>query len=293
MAARGERCRCIRCREVGDNNKAAATSELVERVYAGNEGREMFFSIESGPKETLLGFVRLRFPPRNRAFLRLPTPNTPEADARAKAAGRGGKGGKNGAIGELNSEGETNGEGRGGSDAKLVTRDESWFAIPFPELVGAALIRELHVYGQLVATSSKQATHQPQHSGIGRRLMQAAEDRAALSGYCKLAVIAGIGTRNYYRKLGYELEGDGGFMIKHLPRSHPKRVERALRLAAFALLAAALLAALLWSLGWQMGWWGAEPEPPPPPLPWHDPKVVGRWLKRAMFRRRRGVRVVT
>ena len=30
----------------------------------------------------------------------------------------------------------------------------------------------------------------------------------------KLAVISGVGTRHYYRKLGYELEGT--YMVKHL-----------------------------------------------------------------------------
>lgn len=39
-------------------------------------------------------------------------------------------------------------------------------------------------------------------------LMEEAE-RIALEehGVKKMAVIAGVGTRNYYRKLGYELEG--------------------------------------------------------------------------------------
>ena len=46
----------------------------------------------------------------------------------------------------------------------------------------------------------------PQHVGFGRRLMEDAEDIAAAAGYSRLAVIAGIGTRNYYRKLGYEVE---------------------------------------------------------------------------------------
>lgn len=35
--------------------------------------------------------------------------------------------------------------------------------------------------------------------------------------YRRIAVIAGVGVRNYYRKLGYELEGDGEFLIKSLP----------------------------------------------------------------------------
>lgn len=37
------------------------------------------------------------------------------------------------------------------------------------------------------------------------------------AGYRRIAVIAGVGVRNYYRKLGYELEGEGEFLIKSLP----------------------------------------------------------------------------
>jgi hypothetical protein len=62
-----------------------------------------------------------------------------------------------------------------------------------------------------------------------------------------VAVIAGIGARNYYRKLGYEVEDDGGFMIKAIPKH--KRMLARVRLAApraAALLPfAPLLAALL------------------------------------------------
>lgn len=55
---------------------------------------------------------------------------------------------------------------------------------------------------------------------LGLRLMETAEQLAALHGYKKIAVISGIGTRNYYRKLGYDLHpGLGGFMIKKLPWS--------------------------------------------------------------------------
>lgn len=34
----------------------------------------------------------------------------------------------------------------------------------------------------------------------------------------KVAVIAGVGVRNFYRKIGYELEGEGEMMIKSLAR---------------------------------------------------------------------------
>ncbi|KAL3916857.1 MAG: hypothetical protein SGPRY_006643, partial [Prymnesium sp.] len=68
-------------------------------------------------------------------------------------------------------------------------------------------------------------------------LMETAEWMAGLRGYSKLAVISGVGTRNYYRKLGYKLhsEGKGGFMIKKLSWRSPGRLVR------FSLLALVLL----------------------------------------------------
>jgi len=89
----------------------------------------------------------------------------------------------------------------------------------FPELDGCALIRELHVYGQLVATTDKENAH-AQHTGFGSTLMQTAEHFALNNGYHRMAVIAGVGVRNYYRKLGYILEGEGQFMIKNLEPSN-------------------------------------------------------------------------
>ena len=57
--------------------------------------------------------------------------------------------------------------------------------------------------------------------GYGRLLMEAAE-RIACSehGSTKLAVISGVGTRHYYRKLGYHLEGP--YMVKALPLPPPR-----------------------------------------------------------------------
>ena len=51
--------------------------------------------------------------------------------------------------------------------------------------------------------------------GFGMLLMEEAA-RIALEehGSTKLAVISGVGTRNYYRKLGYEI--DGPYMSKKL-----------------------------------------------------------------------------
>ncbi|MBU4347293.1 tRNA uridine(34) 5-carboxymethylaminomethyl modification radical SAM/GNAT enzyme Elp3 [Patescibacteria group bacterium] len=65
-----------------------------------------------------------------------------------------------------------------------------------------ALIRELHVYGELVPVGENKKI---QHSGLGKKLMAEAEKIARENGYKKIAVISGIGARNYYRKLGYRL----------------------------------------------------------------------------------------
>ena len=93
---------------------------------------------------------------------------------------------------------------------------------PFPELIGCALIRELHVYGNLVESSKKQGTsgRDTQHQGFGTRLLQRAEAIASAEkgGYDAIAVIAGVGVRSYYAKRGYRMreEDRGAYMIKPL-----------------------------------------------------------------------------
>lgn len=77
----------------------------------------------------------------------------------------------------------------------------------------AAIIRELHTYGQLVEIEQK--GEQSQHRGLGMRLMNEAERVAKEAGYAKMAVISGVGVREYYKnKLGYTLEGT--YMTKKL-----------------------------------------------------------------------------
>ena len=81
-----------------------------------------------------------------------------------------------------------------------------------PVLRGAALIRELHTYGRHTKVGGE--GKQSQHVGFGRRLLAEAERIAKEKGYKKLAVISGIGVREYYRKLGYTLEET--YMVKVL-----------------------------------------------------------------------------
>lgn len=93
----------------------------------------------------------------------------------------------------------------------------------FPELDGAAMVRELHVYGRTVAARGADrrgvgSVPVAQHTGIGRRLMTEAERIAREAGYVKISVISGVGVRRYYEeKLGYHLDaGAGEFMMKSL-----------------------------------------------------------------------------
>lgn len=89
----------------------------------------------------------------------------------------------------------------------------------FKELEGAAIIREVHTYGQVreidrLQGDSLKDEEKSQHRGLGKRLMAKAEEIARERGYKKMAVISAIGTREYYRKNGYELEGE--YMVKDL-----------------------------------------------------------------------------
>ncbi|MFB6170081.1 MAG: tRNA uridine(34) 5-carboxymethylaminomethyl modification radical SAM/GNAT enzyme Elp3, partial [Haloarculaceae archaeon] len=75
------------------------------------------------------------------------------------------------------------------------------------ELENAALVRELHVYGDEVGVGQA-GEDGHQHRGYGKRLLAEAERRAREAGYEKLSVISGIGVRQYYReKLGYYQDG--------------------------------------------------------------------------------------
>ena len=172
LANRGEKCRCIRCREVfypfrrdaGAKRKPLRLS-LVEREYPASGGIEHFISYEDEDQDVLAGFIRLRLPP---------TSHRPEIDPNLPAVAR------------------------------------------TSHLPIAALIRELHVYGQEVPLEEKTSASplKVQHTGLGKSLLARAEAIAREAGRDKIVILSGVGVRPYYAKLGYRREGP--YMVRRL-----------------------------------------------------------------------------
>ena len=69
---------------------------------------------------------------------------------------------------------------------------------------GEAMIREVHVYGRVARLHTAGST---QHIGLGKQLVERACAIARQAGYGKLNVISAIGTRAYYRSLGFADNG--------------------------------------------------------------------------------------
>ena len=66
------------------------------------------------------------------------------------------------------------------------------------------MIREVHVYGQSIEVGDSQAGA-AQHIGLGTRLLERAEEIARQNGFRRVAVIAAVGTREYYANRGFEI----------------------------------------------------------------------------------------
>jgi elongator complex protein 3 len=141
LRRRGERCQCIRCREVRNRAVEVENLCLEELVYPADGAAEHFLSFVT-PDDRLAGFLRLS----------LPGNDTPQTGLK--------------------------------------------------DLEGAAIIREVHIYGQSLPVGMEEKGA-AQHAGLGTELIQQAEEIAKTRGYARLAVISAIGTRDYYRKRGF------------------------------------------------------------------------------------------
>jgi len=146
------KCKCIRCRQVGEDYDKREKPYLHRENYEASEGQEIFLSFENKSKTKLYALLRLR-------------------------------------IAEVG---------------------------PLRVL---AMVRELHTYGRMVPLGKKALEElnnsAAQHKGLGKKLMAEAEKIAQKEfGAKKISVIAGVGVRGYYRKLGYRLENT--YMVKKI-----------------------------------------------------------------------------
>lgn len=137
----GQRCGCIRCREVKGEAVARERLTLVDTVYEAVHAEEHFLQFVTAD-DKLAGYLRLS----------LAKPNRPDTG--------------------------------------------------IEELSGASIIREIHIYGQSLAVG-EEAEGAAQHIGLGRFLIERAVEITRENGLEKIAVIAAVGTRGYYRKRGF------------------------------------------------------------------------------------------
>jgi elongator complex protein 3 len=83
------------------------------------------------------------------------------------------------------------------------------------ELDGSAIVRELHIYGQAISIGISDRRDSYQHKGLGMRLLKEAERISKDDfGVDKIAIISAVGTRQYYKKFGYQQ--DGPYVSKEL-----------------------------------------------------------------------------
>jgi len=186
MKAEGTYCRCLRCREAGHINlkniKDLSPVLFIEQ-YEASGGTEYFLSFEDKKRQVVFAFCRLRLIHSPIILSETPARTT-------EWSGR-----KN----PLNDKGK-------GSFASA--QDDKKNTTPF-----SAYIRELHTYGQLISIG-KHDKASSQHQGLGKKLLKEAEKISKKNGLNELAVISGIGVRDYYRGLGYRLQHT--YMVKKL-----------------------------------------------------------------------------
>jgi elongator complex protein 3 len=99
---------------------------------------------------------------------------------------------------------------------EMINKDNILFGLCRLRIVdNQALIRELHIYGQALKIGEK-ARKIGQHTGLGKQLLKEAEKitKQHKNKIKKLKIISGVGVRQYYKKLGYDLDKE--YMVKKL-----------------------------------------------------------------------------
>lgn len=178
MKRRGLNCLCLRCREVG-HVKDTDLSNVTPKLF------EEWYE-NAGGREV---FLTMEDPDRVAVFafcrLRLP-PNAIELREHPDY-----------------------------KDDSRLFQESSAIAEAFSSLKNTAFVRELHTYGQALNLGETRRDA-AQHRGYGRQLMEAAESIARREGYARMAVISGIGVREYYKQIGYAEQET--YMLKTIAR---------------------------------------------------------------------------
>ena len=96
------------------------------------------------------------------------------------------------------------GDGRIAGFLRLSLPDDAYLRDTpgLPASPGEAMIREVHVYGR-AAKLHESESGAAQHAGLGKQLIACACERARDAGYHAVNVISAVGTRAYYRSLGF------------------------------------------------------------------------------------------
>ncbi|MBU2562093.1 MAG: GNAT family N-acetyltransferase, partial [Nanoarchaeota archaeon] len=98
---------------------------------------------------------------------------------------------------------------------EIANKNDTLFALLRLRIIGNnAIVRELHVYGPALKLGERNL-RASQHQGLGKWLMSEAEKISKKNKIKKLKIISGVGAREYYRKLGYNLDKDE-YMVKFL-----------------------------------------------------------------------------
>lgn len=199
--SRGIIQRDIRAREIRDMEIDPQDFELTEIWYETVRGYECFLQFENKKENKIAAFLRLRLPKTqiqiDQDMNRGLTSDTDTAH--------------NWGLDKWSIESEEfynnitkNTEAGNIDQSFIINRD-------------TAFVRELHVYGTMKSVGEEGT--QSQHTGMGKRLLQRAEeisrgDNSYNLHFAKIAIISGVGVRQYYIKRGYHLEAT--YMTKNL-----------------------------------------------------------------------------
>jgi elongator complex protein 3 len=199
--ARGVKQVDIRAREIRDAEIDPEDFELTETWYETERGYECFLQFENKEQNKIAGFLRLRLPKRSEALKEITSLKERVSEEETL---------KNWGLGAWEKE----------SNEYYQTVIQNSPAGKIDDvLAGAALVRELHVYGTMKRVGEEGT--QSQHTGMGKRLLARAEeisrgDNSYNLSFSKIAIISGVGVREYYRKRGYALEGT--YMVKNITK---------------------------------------------------------------------------